>query len=162
MQYFSYGYDTTKGKCVQFMYGGCQGNKNNFESMENCEKECEGKGPMSDESKTIKISRKVKRQAPPRRKRRKPRPGNPKDVPSDPVPEKVLVFTPTPKIVPGSQSNRKNNRKRPGKVSNNGDPPMQSSENGPHSNRKNNGKGPAAGFHQRQAFPTIVEEWTTL
>ncbi|KAK6056354.1 Kunitz/Bovine pancreatic trypsin inhibitor domain protein [Cooperia oncophora] len=29
-----YGYSTEKGKCVEFSYGGCQGNANNFETME--------------------------------------------------------------------------------------------------------------------------------
>lgn len=60
MQYFSYGFDTEKGKCVQFMYGGCKGNKNNFVSLENCQKECKGKGPKLDKSKKIVIINKAK------------------------------------------------------------------------------------------------------
>ncbi|EYC10374.1 hypothetical protein Y032_0056g2712 [Ancylostoma ceylanicum] len=39
-----YGYDKAKGKCVQFAYGGCKGNKNNFLSIENCQQECMGEG----------------------------------------------------------------------------------------------------------------------
>ncbi|RCN35965.1 Kunitz/Bovine pancreatic trypsin inhibitor domain protein [Ancylostoma caninum] len=39
-----YGFDKTRGKCVQFNYGGCKGNKNNFLTLENCKKECNGEG----------------------------------------------------------------------------------------------------------------------
>lgn len=35
-----YGYDAEKGQCIQFIYGGCQGNANNFESMAECEAKC--------------------------------------------------------------------------------------------------------------------------
>lgn len=33
-------YDASKGGCVEFIYGGCGGNANNFESREGCEARC--------------------------------------------------------------------------------------------------------------------------
>lgn len=36
-----FGYDTAKGKCVKFNYGGCGGNQNNFAKLEDCQKKCE-------------------------------------------------------------------------------------------------------------------------
>lgn len=36
-----YAFDTSVGRCVQFIYGGCQGNSNNFESYEECRDSCE-------------------------------------------------------------------------------------------------------------------------
>ncbi|KIH67361.1 Kunitz/Bovine pancreatic trypsin inhibitor domain protein [Ancylostoma duodenale] len=56
-----YGYDTTKGKCVQFTYGGCEGNKNNFLSVENCKKECVSKGLKLDNSGKVPVPDRVKR-----------------------------------------------------------------------------------------------------
>ena len=38
-----WGFDSTTGKCVQFIYGGCGGNANNFETIEACEQKCQGK-----------------------------------------------------------------------------------------------------------------------
>lgn len=35
-------YDTARGQCVEFNYGGCGGNANNFEAKEDCEAQCEG------------------------------------------------------------------------------------------------------------------------
>ncbi|KAK5969816.1 Kunitz-type proteinase inhibitor AXPI-I [Trichostrongylus colubriformis] len=35
-----YAYDKTKGKCVLFMYGGCDPSANNFKTMQECTKEC--------------------------------------------------------------------------------------------------------------------------
>ncbi|KHJ98222.1 Kunitz/Bovine pancreatic trypsin inhibitor domain protein [Oesophagostomum dentatum] len=35
-----YGYSTKEKKCVEFVYGGCKGNENNFETMEECQKKC--------------------------------------------------------------------------------------------------------------------------
>lgn len=35
-----YYYDALSGQCEQFLYGGCQGNDNNFETMTECETEC--------------------------------------------------------------------------------------------------------------------------
>jgi len=36
-------YDSITGACSSFMYGGCQGNKNNFDSIEECEAQCSTK-----------------------------------------------------------------------------------------------------------------------
>ena len=44
-------YDVKKGKCSQFIYGGCDGNKNNFRTEEECEKRCDSEktaGKSSD------------------------------------------------------------------------------------------------------------------
>lgn len=38
-----WGFDPSSGKCVEFSYGGCGGNSNNFETREACEKLCLGK-----------------------------------------------------------------------------------------------------------------------
>src|SRR5690606_41018756 len=35
-------FSTEKGQCVPFVYGGCGGNENNFESLEDCEAVCGG------------------------------------------------------------------------------------------------------------------------
>ena len=35
-----YFYNSTAQKCEEFIYGGCDGNENNFESLEECESEC--------------------------------------------------------------------------------------------------------------------------
>ncbi|GFQ86548.1 papilin [Trichonephila clavata] len=35
-----YFFDHTKGKCEEFIYGGCGGNANNFETEKECEQEC--------------------------------------------------------------------------------------------------------------------------
>ncbi|EYC07963.1 hypothetical protein Y032_0068g222 [Ancylostoma ceylanicum] len=43
-----FAYDNKKGKCVQFFYGGCKGNKNNFESMEDCTFKCEQRQPKPE------------------------------------------------------------------------------------------------------------------
>jgi len=37
-----YGFDKESGKCKKFIYGGCRGNANNFKSLEECERACEG------------------------------------------------------------------------------------------------------------------------
>ena len=36
-------FDKEQDKCLPFTYGGCQGNNNNFESMEACETRCPSK-----------------------------------------------------------------------------------------------------------------------
>ena len=38
-------YDAASAKCLEFIYGGCQGNANNFESKADCEAKCLG-GPL--------------------------------------------------------------------------------------------------------------------
>ncbi|XP_051176833.1 tauPI-stichotoxin-Hcr2b-like [Leptopilina boulardi] len=37
----SYGFDSTQQKCVQFVYGGCNGNENRFTKLEDCQVACE-------------------------------------------------------------------------------------------------------------------------
>ena len=37
-----YFYDVEEGKCLEFRYGGCHGNVNNFESKKDCEFACKG------------------------------------------------------------------------------------------------------------------------
>ncbi|KAK7505592.1 hypothetical protein BaRGS_00003337, partial [Batillaria attramentaria] len=39
-----YYYDSASGQCEQFLYGGCQGNLNNFASYEACQRKCAGGG----------------------------------------------------------------------------------------------------------------------
>ncbi|KAL6733247.1 hypothetical protein Aduo_003910 [Ancylostoma duodenale] len=41
-----FGFDASRGKCVQFIYGGCGGNANNFDTMEECESTCRAYIPM--------------------------------------------------------------------------------------------------------------------
>ncbi|VDO08493.1 unnamed protein product [Rodentolepis nana] len=36
----SYGYDSRSGRCEQFIYSGCSGNENRFNTYEECEREC--------------------------------------------------------------------------------------------------------------------------
>ncbi|EYC07958.1 hypothetical protein Y032_0068g220 [Ancylostoma ceylanicum] len=43
-----FAYDNKKGKCVEFYYGGCKGNENNFETMEDCTWTCEQRLPTPD------------------------------------------------------------------------------------------------------------------
>ncbi|XP_037959678.1 kappaPI-actitoxin-Avd3b-like [Teleopsis dalmanni] len=35
-----YAYNAENHKCEEFIYGGCAGNKNNFDSLEECEQKC--------------------------------------------------------------------------------------------------------------------------
>ena len=39
--YQRYYFDSNSGRCQSFMYGGCQGNGNNFNSMQECQMRCE-------------------------------------------------------------------------------------------------------------------------
>ncbi|XP_028178593.1 kunitz-like toxin PcKuz3 [Ostrinia nubilalis] len=34
-------FDTSSGACTQFVYGGCGGNGNNYETLEECQDKCE-------------------------------------------------------------------------------------------------------------------------
>ncbi|VDO03677.1 unnamed protein product [Rodentolepis nana] len=36
-----YGYDQSTQKCRQFIWGGCDANRNNFETLEECQSKCE-------------------------------------------------------------------------------------------------------------------------
>ncbi|KAF8568787.1 hypothetical protein P879_05434 [Paragonimus westermani] len=36
----NYAYDARSGECVEFVYGGCRGNGNRFDSREECEDQC--------------------------------------------------------------------------------------------------------------------------
>ncbi|XP_071139209.1 mambaquaretin-2-like [Mytilus edulis] len=38
----NYHFNRRSGKCEKFVYGGCQGNANNFETLMECERECIG------------------------------------------------------------------------------------------------------------------------
>ena len=41
MAYFPrFYFDRHDGKCKQFIYGGCEGNHNNFEKIEDCQNTC--------------------------------------------------------------------------------------------------------------------------
>ncbi|KHJ84558.1 Kunitz/Bovine pancreatic trypsin inhibitor domain protein [Oesophagostomum dentatum] len=40
-----YAYDSSQKRCVRFIYGGCQGNGNNFDSLEECQSTCMGVEP---------------------------------------------------------------------------------------------------------------------
>ncbi|XP_013110794.2 putative Kunitz-type serine protease inhibitor [Stomoxys calcitrans] len=46
--YYRYAYDVEKRECVEFIYGGCAGNSNNFESKEACEAKCIKKSEEKD------------------------------------------------------------------------------------------------------------------
>ena len=40
-------YDTATGACREFIYGGCRGNPNRFNSLDECEQACIGKNVVS-------------------------------------------------------------------------------------------------------------------
>ena len=42
-------YNTESGACEAFLYGGCEGNANNFETAEECTSRCGGEKAGSDE-----------------------------------------------------------------------------------------------------------------
>lgn len=41
-KFVRYYYDSRDRRCRDFMYGGCQGNENNFIEIEECQRECMG------------------------------------------------------------------------------------------------------------------------
>ncbi|KAH8262180.1 hypothetical protein KR038_008100 [Drosophila bunnanda] len=41
--FYRYAYNVDTKSCEKFVYGGCEGNKNNFESKEQCEQACLGR-----------------------------------------------------------------------------------------------------------------------
>ena len=41
-----YAFDSSLGLCLPFIYGGCEGNANNFETPEACDAECGGQGNL--------------------------------------------------------------------------------------------------------------------
>ncbi|KAL5970434.1 Protein AMBP [Taenia solium] len=47
-----WGYDSTKGRCVQFVYGGCGGNKNRFTTKEKCKRVCGRKSRIKNKRRT--------------------------------------------------------------------------------------------------------------
>ena len=43
-----YFFNSSSGECEQFIYGGCQGNDNNFNTVEICKAKCKGQStPLS-------------------------------------------------------------------------------------------------------------------
>ena len=52
-----YTYDDAAGKCVLFTWGGCGGNENNFETLEDCEKTCGSLDCLEDELSIRYVSR---------------------------------------------------------------------------------------------------------
>lgn len=44
-----YFHNATSGQCEKFVYGGCQGNSNNFKTLEDCEDSCGGKIESCDQ-----------------------------------------------------------------------------------------------------------------
>ena len=43
-----YFYNAERGECESFIYGGCNGNENNFEKAEDCEAMCSSVGRVMD------------------------------------------------------------------------------------------------------------------
>jgi hypothetical protein len=39
-----YAFNATSQRCEEFVYGGCSGNDNNFDSLEECQDECQKPG----------------------------------------------------------------------------------------------------------------------
>uniref|UniRef100_A0A3B1JPN3 Papilin n=1 Tax=Astyanax mexicanus TaxID=7994 RepID=A0A3B1JPN3_ASTMX len=42
-----YYYDSASSRCIHFWYGGCHGNSNNFATLEECQRTCQGAVPVS-------------------------------------------------------------------------------------------------------------------
>jgi len=43
---YRYGFDPAQDQCVSFVYGGCGGNANNFETLEACQSTCPSRAPL--------------------------------------------------------------------------------------------------------------------
>ncbi|KAH8333789.1 hypothetical protein KR059_003403 [Drosophila kikkawai] len=50
--FYRYAYNVDTQSCEEFVYGGCAGNKNNFESKEQCEQACLGRSVESTNTTT--------------------------------------------------------------------------------------------------------------
>lgn len=51
-----YFFDTSSGRCVKFIFGGCYGNENNFESLGECESTCHSLIQSVSNSKPVSIN----------------------------------------------------------------------------------------------------------
>ncbi|TMW54894.1 hypothetical protein DOY81_000127, partial [Sarcophaga bullata] len=52
--FYRFAYDVEKHDCVEFIYGGCAGNSNNFETKEDCEQKClQNKSLAVDDSEEV-------------------------------------------------------------------------------------------------------------
>lgn len=50
-------YDPLREECVEFIYGGCEGNENNFMTREECQEICHGQSKLSrDKSQVTKLT----------------------------------------------------------------------------------------------------------
>lgn len=45
-----YTFNASTGQCEIFYYGGCEGNANNFENLEDCEQRCKNSGEIGKNS----------------------------------------------------------------------------------------------------------------
>jgi hypothetical protein len=47
---YQYFFSPEHQRCFMFVYGGCEGNENNFDSLYSCMRKCSGKYPNEDET----------------------------------------------------------------------------------------------------------------
>lgn len=57
-------YDHLTGQCTYFIYGGCQGNQNNFLSQDECERTCSREGESHSTCVSSKTYTRVQRSTP--------------------------------------------------------------------------------------------------
>ncbi|KAH8412106.1 hypothetical protein KR222_011064, partial [Zaprionus bogoriensis] len=50
--FYRFAYNLDTNACEQFIYGGCAGNSNNFETLEQCEQLCLGKASATESTAT--------------------------------------------------------------------------------------------------------------